>query len=84
MFFNWYLSYEKNTFADNLRVEPTIIFMEKISFSLKLFSGHFYGQSFIKTVRGPCSYNNTAKGIRLLNKIVIFVYTEKFHSGKSF
>ena len=29
-------------------------FIEKISFSLKLFSGHFYGQSFIKTVRGPC------------------------------
>ena len=35
------------------RVEPTILFIEKISFSLKLFSGHFYGQSFIKTVRGP-------------------------------
>ena len=28
--------------------------MEKIYFSLKLFSSHFYGQSFIKTVRGPC------------------------------
>ena len=27
--------------------------MEKISFSLKLFSDHFYGQSLIKTVRGP-------------------------------
>ena len=24
-----------------------------LSFSMKLFSGHFYGQSFIKTVRGP-------------------------------
>ena len=35
------------------RVEPTIFYMEKNSFSLKLFSGHFYGQSFIKTVRGP-------------------------------
>ena len=45
----------KTTFADNLRVEPSIFFMEKITFSLKLFSGHFYGQSFIKTVRGPCS-----------------------------
>ena len=29
-------------------------FIEKISLSLKLFSDHFYGQSFIKTVRGPC------------------------------
>ena len=38
---------------DKSRVEPTIFFIEKISFSLKLFSGHFYGQSFIKTVRGP-------------------------------
>ena len=44
---------EKNTFADNSRVEPTIFLMEKLSFSLKLFSGHFYGQYFIKTVRGP-------------------------------
>ena len=43
----------KNTFADNSRVENTIFLMEKLSFSLKLVSGHFYGQSFIKTVRGP-------------------------------
>ena len=48
-----YLSNEKNTFADNSRVEPTIFLKEKLSFSVKLFSGHFYGQSFIKTVRGP-------------------------------
>ena len=40
---------------DKSRVEPTIFFIEKISFSLKLVSGHFYGQSFIKTVRGPCA-----------------------------
>ena len=38
---------------DKSRVEPTIFFKVKISFSLKLFSGLFYGQSFIKTVRGP-------------------------------
>ena len=44
----------KKLFADNSRVEPTIFMMEKLSFSIKLFSGHFYGQSFIKTVRGPC------------------------------
>ena len=29
------------------------LFCGKISFSLKLFSDHFYEQSFIKTVRGP-------------------------------
>ena len=29
------------------------IFHRKLSFYLKLFSGHVYGQSFIKTVRGP-------------------------------
>ena len=40
-------------FVDKSRVEPTIFFIEKLSFSLELFSGHFYGQSFIKTVRGP-------------------------------
>ena len=50
IFFNWYLSNEKTAFVDKSRVEPTIFFIEKISFSLKLFSGHFYRQSFIKTV----------------------------------
>ena len=44
---------KKPAFVDKSRVEPTIFFIEKTSFSLKLFSGHFYGQSFIKTVRGP-------------------------------
>ena len=39
--------------VDKSRIETTIFFIEKISFSLKLFSGYFYGQSFIKTVRGP-------------------------------
>ena len=48
---------------DKSRVEPSIFFIEKISFSLKLFSGHFYGQSFIKTVRGPL--NLTAKGFKI-------------------
>ena len=40
-------------FVDKSRVQPSIFYIEKISFSLKLFSGQFYGQSFIKTVRGP-------------------------------
>ena len=61
MFFNWYLSNEKTAFVDKSRVEPTIFFIEKISISLKLFSGHFYGQSFIKTVRGP--YTQTSHQI---------------------
>ena len=43
----------KTAFVDKSRIEPTIFLIEKISFSLKLFSGHFYGQIFIKTVRGP-------------------------------
>ena len=46
---------------DKSRVELTISFIEKISFSLKLFSGHFYGQSFIKTVRGPLEGNISPK-----------------------
>ena len=62
IFFNWYLSNEKTTFVDKSSVEPTIFSIEKISFSLKLFSGHFNGQSFIKTVRGPCifAYSGTS------------------------
>ena len=41
-------------------LNPTIFLIEKLSISLKLLSGFFYGQSFIKTVRGPlilCLYN---------------------------
>ena len=57
IFFNWYLSNEETAFVDISRVEPTIFFIEKILFSLKLFSGHFYGQSIIKTVRGPFIFN---------------------------
>ena len=53
IFLNRCLSNEKNTFADNSRAEPTIFLMEKLSFSLKFLSGDIYGQSFIKTVRGP-------------------------------
>ena len=53
MFFNRYLCNEKTAFVDKSRIEPTIFLIEKKSFSLKLFSGHFYGHSFIKTVRGP-------------------------------
>ena len=48
IFLNRYLFNEKNTFADNSRVGPTIILMEKLSFSLKLFSGDFYGQSLLR------------------------------------
>ena len=56
LFFNWYLSNEKTAFADNSRVKPIIFFIEKISFSLKLLSVFFYGQSFIKTVLGPSMF----------------------------
>ena len=44
IFSNWYFG-----FWINSRVKPTIFFIEKISFSLKRFSGDFNGQSFIKT-----------------------------------
>ena len=43
---------EKTAFVDKSRVEPTIFIIEKTLFSLKLFTEHFYGQSFVKTVRG--------------------------------
>ena len=47
------LSNVKTLFADNSRTEPTTLFPKNISLSLKVLAGHFYGQSFIKTVRGP-------------------------------
>ena len=43
MFFNWYLINEKTAFVDKSRVEPTIFFIEKISFSLKLSLVIFMG-----------------------------------------
>ena len=52
-FFKRYWSNSTHVCAYHARVEISIFFMEKISFSLKLFFDHFYGQSFIKTVRGP-------------------------------
>ena len=54
---------------DKSRVEPSIFFIEKIKFSLKLCSAHFYGQSFIKTVRGPLSTHVFAIIIKSQEKI---------------
>ena len=54
--FNRYLYNEKTFFADNSRAEATIIAMKNISYILKLLSGHFYGQPFIKTFLGPLGY----------------------------
>ena len=62
-------------FVDKSRIEPTIFLIEKISFSLKLFSGHFYGQSFIKTVRGPCGIKNI-KSIFMLNSLEDVIYPD--------
>ena len=73
---NKYLSNEKNTFADNSRVEPTIFLMEKLSFSLKLFSGNFYGQSFVKTVRGPLLLDHQTYG-----SIFILISNEMVNTG---
>ena len=55
---------------DNSRVEIIIFLMKKLSFSLKLVSGHFYGQSFIKTVRGPLLPN--AFKLDFLEKLIFF------------
>ena len=47
-YFNCYLSNEKTAFVDNSRVKATIFFIEKISFSLKLFSGRFMGNPSLR------------------------------------
>ena len=54
-------------FVDNSRVKANIFFIEKISFSLKLFFGQFYGLSLIKTVRGPL----TESWMFILNQVGI-------------
>ena len=41
--FNRYLSNEQSPFGNNSRAESTIFCMERISYSLKLLSGHFMG-----------------------------------------
>ena len=38
----------KRLFADKSRVEHTFFFIEKISFSLELFSGHFMGNPSLR------------------------------------
>ena len=43
-----YLSYEKNTLADTLRVEPTIHFMEKNVIFFENVLWPFYGQSSLR------------------------------------
>ena len=57
VFFNLNLSSVKRLFVESLRAEQTTFSMEKISFSLKLSFGHFYGQSCIATVQGPLFIN---------------------------
>ena len=47
---NQYLSHVKSLFEDDSKAEQTAFSMERISISLKLLSGHFYGQCCIKTV----------------------------------
>ena len=62
-YFNRYLPNENNAFTDNSIVEPTI-FDGKLSFSLKHFSGHYYGQSFIKIVRDPLIFEPLSRDMR--------------------
>ena len=49
-YFNQYLSNVKSPFAGDSRAERNTFSAEKISLSLKLLAGHFYGHSCIKTV----------------------------------
>ena len=70
----------------NSRVKITIFFMEKISFSLKLFSDHFYGQSLIETVPGPLNIHGYYEGCSNMNAsgfITFFTYMLR-QNGKRF
>ena len=80
-FFNQYLPNVNSLFVDNSRAKPTTFSEEKVLFSLKLLSGHFYGQSCIKTVRG-------AGGVRFKTVSMIRKYynhtlqTNPWHRGE--
>ena len=65
--FNPYLSNEKTHFADNSRTEPTIVSMERISYSLKLLSGHLYGQC-------PRSFENVVHSACVCVRIHVYIY----------
>ena len=55
---------------DKLRVEPTIFFIEKISFSLKLFSGHFMGYPSLRLSEVLCIFMNINENIRNKRKML--------------
>ena len=74
MCFNRYLSYERRPYADYSMAKPIISFPWKISFSLNLFSSHFYGQSFIKTAQGPLI---SAASTLLYTLLLVFSLTVK-------
>ena len=73
IFFNWYLSNEKTAFLISGELNLLSFFIEKISFSFKLFSGHFYEQSFIKTVRCQIVQLDQKKKLVVLKHVVSMV-----------
>ena len=54
--------------------------LKLLSFSLKLFSGHFYEQFFIKTVRGPLFF--AFKPLMATSLIAIFTYQPNLEINK--
>ena len=63
IFLNRYLSNEKSI-CEYSMAEPTILSMEINIFFLGTFLWPFYGQFFIKTVRGPFRYSLRIRGFR--------------------
>ena len=54
-FIIYYLSYCKSNFEDNLRSNPSFMSIEKKSLSIRILFSQFRRQSYVKTVRDPCS-----------------------------
>ena len=63
IFLNRYLSNEKSIFGDSM-AEPNILSMGKYHFRRNFSLAIFYGQFFIKTVRGPFRYSLRIHGFR--------------------
>ena len=75
IFLNRYLSKEKNNFADNSSVEPAIFLMEKLSFSMKLFSGHFLYNPSLRLSEVLSMFSYTYPGsVKIACKIILKIF----------
>ena len=74
--FNQCLSNVKSLIGEKLRAEPTIFSWKKISFSLKLLSGHFICNPALRLFEVLQGFSRTVKKL-LFSTVYIRFYTDK-------